>query len=306
MKNLLTLVFLFLTALTAHAEATIKIISSFPVGSGPDVLARAVANQMSQNLKAPVIVVNRPGGNGAVAMSDAVSDTDVNNIILYASNDNLVVYPLMSNDYKLINNFTPLKEALWSDLVLATGPAINNINDIFQAKQLNYGSWGVGSAPHLMGSQFSNKYSGPVVHIPYRDYSAWFSDLSSGRLLFSFVSIASTEHLQKAGKLKYHAIAGASRNERYPSLPTLQESGIDIQQLVGWAGFYVPKNMSADRSRFLKQALDNAYQSNEVKNTAKTLNYNIRNLSVNEFASGIQQEQEKYRQFFKSNNISAN
>jgi tripartite-type tricarboxylate transporter receptor subunit TctC len=291
-------------ASSAWAAQPIKIISSFPAGSGPDVFSRQIANQMAATLKTPVIVINRPGGNGTVAMIHALNEKDPENIVLFASNDNLVVYPLLVNDSQLVDQFVPLKEALWSELVLATGPSINSIDKIFQANRISYGSWGVGSAPHLMGSELSNRNNHKdSMHVPYRDYSAWFSDINSGILTFSFVTVASTESLKQAGRIKYHAVVAPTRNPRYPNLPTLQELTGQSLTLIGWAGFYTSNNMSPSRAQQLKTLFDQAYSSKEVQEQAKTLNYNFRNLSTDEFRRAVVQDQTNYKQIIKKYNI---
>lgn len=294
-------------AMSAHATQPIKIVSSFPAGSGPDTLSRKVASQMSAQLQVPVIVENRPGGNGAVAMAYAVNEKDPENVILYASNDNLVVYPMLSKDYRLIDNFSPLKEALWSELVLASAPNVKNFKELFQVNRISYGSWGVGSAPHLMGSELTSTQGyHDSVHVPYKDYGAWFSDISNGVLSFSFVTVASTANLEKAGKIKYHAIASSNRNNKYPGLPTLKELTNQPLTLVGWAGFYTNRLISSGRAQEFKEALDRAYLSQEVLETVNALNYNTRNLSINEFKNRVSRDHERYQEIIQRYNIKIN
>ena len=308
--KLLTFIFSAFIAVSSPVWAnssTVKIISSFPAGSGPDTLSRKVAEQMSLQLKVPVIIDNRPGGNGAVAMNQALNEKNSDDIILYASNDNLVVYPLLTNDYQLISNFKPLKEALWSDLVLATGPNVKSVKEIFQSSRVSYGSWGIGSAPHLMASELSNSQKHKdSVHVPYKEYGAWFTDINNGALSFSFVTIASTSNLEKAGKIKYLAIASERRNSQYPTLPTMKELTNHPLTLVGWAGLYTPTTMTSSRAQELKLAMDNAYQSPEVLETARALNYNLRNFSTDEFKNVVQQDQEKYKEIIRRYNIKIN
>lgn len=286
---------------------TIKIVSSFPAGSGPDTLSRKVADRLSAQLGVPVIVENRPGGNGVVAMNHAINEKNSENTLLYASNDNLVVYPLLTNDHQLVNNFRPFKEALWSELMLASGPTVNSFKEIFQPQQISYGSWGVGSAPHLMALEMSSAQGHrDSVHIPYKDYGAWFADINSKVLSFSFVTVASTSNLEKAGKLKYHAIVGPNRNTQYPNVPTLKELTNHSLNLIAWAGFYTNESMTSARAQELKAAMDRAYKSQEVLETVKALNYNVRDLSLTEFRNLVKQDQEKYKEIIQRYNTKIN
>lgn len=304
LKSILTSIAL-MCAVTVNAnDNTIKIVSSFPAGSGPDTLSRTIAVQLSKKLNVPVIVENKPGGNGVVAMTYAVNLRDSNNVILYASHDNLVNYPILSNNYSVIDQFRPMKEAFLTELVLATGPKNDNITN---AKNASYGSWGVGSASHILGTVLGQRLEiKNSVHIPYKDYGQWFTDISNGTLAFSFVTIASTSQLEKSNKIKYLAIASSARNPKYPTLPTLQELTGHRITGEGWAGLYVVDSVSDSRERELKQALDQVYTSQEVVDSINNLSYTYRNASTSDFKKSIQKEKTYFKESFQKYNITLN
>lgn len=303
LKALLAIAVVLLGGVAQANDNTLRIVASFPPGSGPDSLARKVAEQLSDQLNVPVIVENKPGGNGVVAMNYALGQKD-NNVILYASNDNMVVYPLLINDQNLVNKFRPLKQAMYSDLMLAVSPAVNYINALKQNKNISYGSWSVGSAPHILGSSFG-QFLGATssVHVPYKDYGQWFGDVSSGTLTFSFVTVGSTGPLEKSGKIKYLATAGANRNPRYPNLPTLQELTGQSFYGIGWAGFYVPIGTSGVREKKLKAALDQVFARKEVVEILDVLSYTYQKLSADQFRQFVQQDQKKFQEALRTNNI---
>ena len=307
LKIILTsIALMFMTSVQAN-DNTIKIVSSFPAGSGPDTLSRSIAVQLSKKLNVPVIVDNKPGGNGLIAMTHAINLKDSNNVILYASHDNLVNYPILSNNYSAIDQFRPMKEALSSELVLVTSPANDSIKNITNSKNISYGSWGTGSAPHILGAGLGQKLElNNSVHVPYKDYGQWFTDISNGTLAFSFVTIASTSQLEKSNKIKYLAIASSARNPKYPTLPTLQElTGYNITS-EGWAGFYVINSVSDSREKELKQALDQVYKSQEVVDSINNLSYNYRDISTSDFKKSIQREKTYFKESFQRYNITLN
>jgi tripartite-type tricarboxylate transporter receptor subunit TctC len=303
LKVLLAVVAVLLGGAVQANDNTLKIVASFPPGSGPDSMARKVAEQLSDQLKVPVIIESKSGGNGVVAMNYALGQKD-NNVILYASNDNMVVYPLLTNNSTLINKFRPLKQALYSYLILAVSPSVKNLDALKQNKNISYGSWGVGSAPHVLGSGFG-RFLGVTnsVHVPYKDYGQWFGDVSSGTLSFSFVTVGSTGSLEKSGKIKYLATASADRSPRYPNLPTLQELTGQSFYGIGWAGFYVPTGMSGVREKELKTTLDQVFGRKEVVETLDALSYNYQKLSTDQFRQFVQQDQKKFQEAFYTNNI---
>jgi tripartite-type tricarboxylate transporter receptor subunit TctC len=181
MKKFVTALFAVLCIcqpVAAQDGRSFKIISSFPVGSGPDTLSRKIADELAKEMGMPVIVDNRPGGNGVLALNQALRESP-DSYILYSSNDNMVQYPILT-DRNLVDNFQGIKQAMWSELVLATGPGTTTLGQLAKTGTVNYGSWGVGSAPHVLGLEFSQGLGlRDPVHVPYRDYGAWFSDVSN-------------------------------------------------------------------------------------------------------------------------------
>jgi tripartite-type tricarboxylate transporter receptor subunit TctC len=306
MKKFVTALFAVLCIcqpVAAQDGRSFKIISSFPVGSGPDTLSRKIADELAKEMGMPVIVDNRPGGNGVLALNQALRESP-DSYILYSSNDNMVQYPILT-DRNLVDNFQGIKQAMWSELVLATGPGTTTLGQLAKTGTVNYGSWGVGSAPHVLGLEFSQGLGlRDPVHVPYRDYGAWFSDVSNGVLTFSFVTIASTHALEQAGKLRYHAVVGVQRNSRYPNVPTLQELTGQNIHAIGWAGFYVHKSVDPKKAQEIKRRLDRVYQTKSVIDGLRTLDYSYRNMSIQDFGAMIQQEQVKFRAFVDANRVS--
>jgi len=287
----------------AQDNRVFKIISSFPVGSGPDTLSRKIADELTKELGMPVIIDNRPGGNGVLALNQALKE-DPNSYILYSGNDNMIQYPALT-DRGLVDRFRGLRQAMWSELMLATGPGITDLQQLAAGGTVNYGSWGMGSAAHMLGLEFSRGLNlRDPVHAPYRDYGAWFSDVSNGVLTFSFVTIASTQALERAGKLRYHAVVGSQRNSRYPNVPTLQELTGQTAHAIGWAGFFVHQSLDPKKEQDLKRSLDRVYRTPAVVDSLRNLDYNAKDMSINEFRSLIQQEQTKFTAFVRANNIS--
>jgi tripartite-type tricarboxylate transporter receptor subunit TctC len=309
MKKLLHLLIasLMMTALAVAAKEPIKIVSSFPTGSGPDTLARVIAVELEKSTGRPVIVDNKPGGNGAVAFAAANNDSNKNNVLVFASNDNLILFPVLSGDMQFTQALQPLRGIFATELVLATGSGITADqlrSSIDQSS--SFGSWGVGSAPHLFGLEFNKKIAPQqqLTHVPYRDYGQWFGDIMTNRLTFSFVTIASTHKLHEAGRLQYHAVTTDRRNVNYPNVPTIKELlGFDADAQA-WAGMYVPSSVSAADREVMFDHLDKAMRSEAVNRQINMLQYSAMALSYSDFVKKTQTEQQAFAKYIKENNIS--
>lgn len=307
---LLTALLTSVVPVQAQPSSPIKIFSSFPAGSGPDVLARVIAKELETASGQPVVVDNRPGGNGAVALAALASDADKQNAVVFASNDNLVLWPTLSKDTQFIQQTKPLTGVFSTELMLASSAAIVSSQQLAQEikKTNSYGSWGMGSAPHVLGLQLAELigHDSAAVHAPYRSYGDWFSDLMAQRLTFSFVTTASTFKLHEAGRLSYHAVTSAERNPRYPHVPTMQQLfGQDITA-DAWAAMVVHQSMAPDKTAELQQQLSKVLQSQVVVDTVNMLQYSSMNIDSAALGHKMQKEQAQFVKDISKYQISIN
>lgn len=236
MKKLLLIVMALMMSVTTVSAADfpskpIKIITSLPVGSGPDVAIRKISEQLSARWKQPVFVENRPGGNSAVALEAFNKEPNDGHVIFFADSGVFTSYPTLYAKSDVVSHLDPLAGLLLSNLIMIASPDIKDFNQLKELakKSPSYGSWGVGTASHLNGAEVYAYLGVEGTHIPYKDYNQWFIDVNNKLLPFSFATIASTRKLEEGGKLKYIAYAADARDPRYPNVPTLKEvAGKDI------------------------------------------------------------------------------
>lgn len=291
----------------AHAQP-IKIVTSFPVGSGPDNLARSMAEILGDKWKTQVIVENKPGGGGQVALEHYVQNTFNNRDMLFWSNDNFVSYPELYNTKdKTISKTKFLFPMHTVQLALAVSPQFNNYQEFLAAakKRSNFGSWGIGSAAHLAALEFTRGVGiTDFAHVPYANYGQWWTDIANQQITFSFAPIASTFQLEKGGKLRYLAVLSDRRNPNYPNVPTLQElTGLKINEH-GWSAIWVKESIPADAERDLHRDLTEAYNSARIQELFKTLNYVTMSISPSESRNFMRAEAEKFSRSVKKFNLS--
>lgn len=231
----------------------VRIITPFPVGSGPEGVARLVADKLSKNWGVPVTIENRPGGNGFIAIDafkrGATDGTD----LLQLDNVHLTAYPYLFKKlpYDVKTDFDVLLPLFKTYFFFTTSSEskYKNVGDIIaDAKanpgKLNYGSWSVGNPVHLGSALFETITNTEMQHVIYKETSQLYTAVSTGELSFALGSSASAGPMYRAGKLKFLAIAAPRRLPGYKDVPTVAESGGPKDfEVSGWTAIAAPKGL---------------------------------------------------------------
>lgn len=228
-------------------EQPIKIVVGFTAGSGTDVLARVVANELGPLLGATIIVENKPGAGGVVATGGVVRSPADGYTILAQSAAHTVNPAVYSNlPYDVIKDLSGVAPFGSLPFVMVVSPAKNykDVKDLVERAKanngkFNYGSSGAGTATHLNAEKFVRATSTNAVHIPYRGSSEVLNEIMAGRLDFGFVPITAAVSLIRSGKLQALAVSGGTRTDALPTTPSMVESGYPAAAYSSWAGLFV-------------------------------------------------------------------
>lgn len=296
---------------SVHAAVTkpVKLIVGAPVGSGPDVLTRKLSERMTAKLGVPVIIINRPGANGALALQEFNTETDRDHLIYLSDMQSAMIHPILSNQEKLIENVKHIAPLFKTDFVLAVSPKVQNFDQLAATianGKTSYGSWGIGSPPHVMGEDLARSYKdNKAIHVPYKEYNQWFIDTSSQNLTYSFVTVGSSLALEQKGALKYLAITSPQRNPKFPNLPTISDlTKNQVEPYQAWASLSVHRDISPAAESAIRSAITEALASNELKPTFDMLNYITWTATPAELNAFITKDTNKYRAAYKRYNIS--
>ena len=234
----------------------VTIVTAFAAGSGPDAVLRQVSDKLSRLWSQPVLVSNKPGGGGFIAIESTQRAAADGYTLLQLDSEHLAALPHLykAKGFVTLNAFDPVAPLFRTPFFVAV-PADSkwqNIKDLVGAakaapNKVSYGSWGIGSPGHLGAEQLELQTSTEMTHIAYREVSQLFTAVGSGELQWSFGSLPSSQGIFKAGKLRYIAVAAAKRVPQMPDVPTVAEAG-------GPAGFEVnsfvsllaPKGLAGD------------------------------------------------------------
>ncbi|WP_459618295.1 Bug family tripartite tricarboxylate transporter substrate binding protein [Bordetella sp. 2513F-2] len=260
----------------AYPERPISVIISFPPAGATDVLARAIGQKLSDELKQPVVVENRPGAGGAIGLTAAAkAPADGYTLYLAATTNQAIAAAIYKKQQaSLIDDFVPIAGVgmVPHILVVPASLPVDNVQQLVSylkatPGKYNYASQGSGTLSHLESALFAIKAGLDVTHIPYKGSSLALPELASGSSSFMFDSIPGSMPLIQAKKLKVLAVASGTRASVLADVPTLRESGIQGMQADNIFGFSAPKGTPQEAIDTVSKALQKVLADPGLKST---------------------------------------
>lgn len=237
-------------AAQTYPDRVVRIVNPFPPGGSVDVLARILAQKLSENNGQQFIVETRTGGGGNVgAELVAKSDPDGYTLLFTAPGPLVVNQTLYTKGlpYDPARDFTPIALFAVAPIVLMVNPQVpaKNVQELINyAKarpgQINFGSAGNGSTPHLNGELFKTMANIDIVHVPYRGTGPAMNDLIAGHIQMFFDLLPASLQQIDSGKVRALANAGATRPPALAELPTVAEQGLPGFDSTSWVGLVAP------------------------------------------------------------------
>src|SRR5579862_1976556 len=285
---LLALVFAALAAATGRAEEpypshVVKIVLPVLPGSTTDIIARLVADHLSQKWGKPVIVENMPGaamniGSEYVAHADPDGYT-----LLLCPPSPLSIQQLLYHDLKYDpTKFVPVALLAKIANVLAVRPDFPaaSVQDLIaygkaNPGKLTFASQGVGSTAHLSGSELEVLGGIKMVHVPYHGAQPALTDVMAGNVDMFFDTLTTSVPLYRAGKLKLLGVASAERSKDVPEIPTIAESGIPGFRSITWFAIAAPPGTPAPLAQKINRDVDEILRKPEVTAEIQSLRLDV-------------------------------
>ena len=242
-----------------YPSHAITLVVPFPAGGATDVVARILAQGLSDRMKQPVIIDNRPGANGAIG-SAAVAKARPDGYTLvmggvntHAMNDSM----LKPRPYDSAKDFAPITLTALIPIAFVVNPQlpVATLQELValarsKPRQLSYGSSGTGGPHHLAMELFKLAAGVDIIHVPYRGGAPQLNDLIGGHILIGSIGLPPALPHIDAGKLRALAVTDAKRSMLLPTLPTVAESGWPSFEVSYWLGLMAPAGRSNWRWSF--------------------------------------------------------
>ncbi len=294
--------------LAAYPDKPIRLIVPSAAGGAPDVLMRALAGQLSQQMGVPVVIDNKPGGSYVIGTMDLVhSPADgytlaYGNVVSLATNRSLMA----SIPYDVDRDLTLISNALRvSNLMIVNNDLpIRSVPELVAYAKKNPGklafaSDGNGTTAHLGGELFKFMTGTDMLHVPYRAATAAITDLIGGSVQMMIVNTPVSGPQAQAGRVRALGISSSRRSPTYPDVPTIAESGVPGFEVVAWGGIIGPANMPADIVARLVSEIHAALASAAVRERFKALGADVDPGTPAEFRELARRETLKWAQVVK-------
>ncbi len=240
-------------AATAQAQSfpvrPVRIVNPFPAGGGIDAVVRALGAELTAKWGQPVLIENRPGASGNIG-AEAVARAAPDGYTLLATinqqfSANRYLYKNLGYDPD--RSFAPITLMVRNDQFFLAHPSLraNDLREVVELARrepgkLSYGSFGIGSQPHLAFSLINRKQGTDLLHVPYKGIAPLMNAVTAGEVMLASGTVGVAGELMKAGKLKGLAIAGKQRSALFPAVPTTGELGFPELQVSIWFGLFAP------------------------------------------------------------------
>ena len=287
-RRLFTFSLTFFTALVtlavipaaqAQEKQPLRIVVGFPPGGSADILARLIANALRDDYSA--IVDNKAGAGGRIALSYVKAAKADGQTVIVLPSGPMVLFPHVYKklDYDAVKDFTPISQIARFQFGVVSGPATKakNIADMVSKTKsdptsASYGTPGAGTLPHFMGVLLEQSTGMSLNHVPFQGGAPANNALLGGHIGYKFDVVSETAEMHHSGKARIIAVTGPQRDPQVPDVPTLKESGVNMEA-TAWFAMYGPAGMKGEALNKLESAMMKMLRDPAMKEKLIKLGY---------------------------------
>ncbi len=285
----------------------IRLVVPYSPGGPVDIVGRLTAQKLTDELRQQVIVDNRAGGGGNIAVETVARSTADGYTLLFGSNGTNAINPGLYKNLAVdpVKDLVAIYMVAASPMILVTHPSLpaNTVKELVALARtrpgtINYASAGSGSTAHLAGELFKSMAGINVVHIPYKGAGPAVTDLVGGQVQFMLTAISSTLPHVKSGRLKALAVSSDKRMSILPDLPALNEE-LPGYEVSTWYGVFAPVQLPKHHVDKLNQALLKIVSTTDMRQRLATLGAEPVMLSPEQFKLTVRKEIAKWARVIK-------
>ncbi len=287
----------------AQPQKALRILVGFPAGQTTDIVARVVAERLAQSLGQPVIVENRPGQGGSLALGLLAKSPPDGSVMTISALASYVANPHLYKavPYDTLKDFDPVALILDIPIVLVVNPALPvwSVDELVKYARENPGklthsSSGNGTISHLAMEDFKRRAGIKIVHAPYPGSPKAMLDLMAGNVQVAMDAVAVTQVHIQSGKMRLLAVGSSKRMPTYPDTPTIAEVGFPGFEAVAWVGAAVPAGTPQDIRERLSLEIVRIVRTKDFEQRMIDLGMVTRPAGSAEFGGFLRKEYERW------------
>lgn len=295
-----------------YPSKPIRMVVPYPAGQGTDIMARAIADRLSERLGQPVVIDNRGGAGGNVGTDAVAKAVPDGYTVMMGTNAthamNVSLYSSIPFDH--VKDFSPVILVGTLPLMLVTHPSnpANSVKDVIELAKARPGKldFGIGSTSGRVSAELFKRLANiDIVPIPYKGAAAMLTDLMGSQIPFGFETVATIMPQVKAGKLKVIAVTGSKRTALAPAVPSIAESGVEGYEVVGWNAVFAPHGTPPEIVAKLNTEIGKILQTPELIQRMASLGFDPAGGTPEQLAAYVRTETEKWGKAIKAAGIRA-
>jgi tripartite-type tricarboxylate transporter receptor subunit TctC len=292
-------------AFADYPDRSVRIIVPYTPGGTVDILARALAERMTQAWKEPVVIENRPGAGGSIG-AEGVAKAPPDGYTLFISTSSpltINVWLQKNLRYDPLRDFAPITVAGENSLVLVTNPSlpVKSIRELIayvKAKppgEVSAGTSGQGTTAHLSLAQFNKLAGVEITHVPYRGGVPSLTAAVADEVPMTFSDIVPAMPLVRGDKLRALATTGPRRAGIAPELPTMIEAGLPGFDIVTWIGLVAPAGTPRDIVLKIHGEVARALEDRPFRDRMIAMGIDPLSMPPDEFATFLRKEVPRWK-----------
>lgn len=290
----------------------VRIVVPFAPGGGTDLIARTVANSLSEKWQQPVVVENRGGAGGRIGAAAVAKGAPDGYSILFGSATVITVAPALHENlsYDPIKELSPIIEIAYTPQVLSTYPSfpVKSVKELVQFAKAKsgavlYSHAGIGSAGHMAMALFESVAQIQMNNIAYTGAGPALAALVGGHVNIIFNLPSTTLPQYQAGKINSIGVSSLKRTELMPKVPTIAESGYPSVDTSVWYGLFVPTGTPLVIMKRIHSDMMQILQTQKMQEVLTTTGFTVVGSTPDQFRAKVKSELDTWRRLVKENNI---
>lgn len=296
----------------AFPGRVVTLVNPFAPGASTDIVARLIAQKLTEHWSQPMIVENRPGASGTIglaAVAKAPPDGHMLAMIIVSHASTVALHGNKA-PVDLVRDFTPVTQLVSQPYVLIVNPSlpVKSVRDLIALANsrpgaVTYGSSGVGSVLHLAGEMLAAQTRTKFTHVPYKGAAPALSDVAGGHIVMVFSTRMSAQPLIASGRARAIAVTSTERVANAPDIPTMHESGLPGYEVNGWYGIGGPAGLPAAINDRLNQEINRVLKIPDVRERMIAEGTLPSGGSSAQFGELVRTEVEKWRRIIRQARI---